>query len=190
MTYCVDPISTNINSLDQNIRLNRLEDQIQTICEGVGECQKEVEIQIEGNLKTGEGTGAANILVSNTTHPCERLTLQITTIDDLIENRKLPGNCSLMKIDVDGYDLKVLQGATKLLSTNRPIVYGEFLQHCLSWHGQSHVDVINFAGSYDYEVHVQKERTWKFEHRTSYKGTRDLLLVPKEKLAELSWCLH
>lgn len=42
----------------------------------------------------------------------EKLRVAVTTIDTLIEERKMP-NPSLVKIDVEGYELEVLKGARK-----------------------------------------------------------------------------
>jgi len=84
--------------------------------------------------------------------------MRITTIDKLVEEEILPENCSIVKIDVDGYDLKVLQGATKLMSLCGPVIYGEFLSHCLAWHGQTHSDVVEYASLHSYKTYVRNEK--------------------------------
>ncbi len=187
--FCIEAVRSNFERLVGNIELNGMQGTIKPIGVGVGEREKTVEIQVEGNLRDGEGTGTANILAEATMHPCERIPLQITTIDHLIEAGELPIECSLIKIDVDGYDLKVLEGATRLLESSRPIVFGEFMSHCLAWHGQTHRDVVDFLEAFDYEVFSKMDNSWTFLNIGAKEADRDLLLVPKEKISSLSWCL-
>ena len=85
--------------------------------------------------------------------------------------------------------LKVLEGATRLLESSRPIVFGEFMSHCLAWHGQTHRDVVDFLEAFDYEVFSKMDNSWTFLNIGAKEADRDLLLVPKEKISSLSWCL-
>jgi FkbM family methyltransferase len=134
--FCIEAIRSNYEALIQNIKLNQRQSSIAAIGKAVGEQEKTVGIQVEGNLRDGEGTGTANILAEGSDYPCERIPLTITTLDQLMESGEIPKRCSLIKIDVDGYDLFVLQGAKQMLAFSRPIVFGEFNSHCLAWHGR------------------------------------------------------
>jgi FkbM family methyltransferase len=186
--FCIEAVRSNFERLVHNIQLNQRQRSIVAIAAGVGEREKTVEIQVEGNLKDGAGTGTANILSDGTNHPCERIALTITTLDKLYETGKIPDHCSLIKIDVDGYDLFVLQGARKLLSCERPIVFGEFNSHCLAWHGHSPIDVANYVEQFDYRVFFKSTEAWRFIPIGEHKPDQDLLLVPKEKIVSLNWC--
>lgn len=186
--FSIEAVRSNYERLVHNIQLNRRQKVIFAIGKGVGEREKIVEIQVEGNLKEGAGSGTANILADGTDHPCERIPLSITTLDKLNEIGEIPDLCSLIKIDVDGYDLFVLQGAEKLLSFSRPIIFGEFSSHCLAWHGHSHADVANYVKNFDYHVFYKQAEAWKFLPIGKHKTEQDLLLVPKEKIVDLSWC--
>lgn len=184
--YSIEAIKSNQLRLHENILLNELSDQVIPINYGVAEKEKTVQIQVEGNLKDGGGTGTANILADNTDHPAERISMHVTTIDKLIETDVLPNKCSLIKIDLDGYDLKALQGARSLLATSRPVIYGEFSAHCMSWHGQTHQDVETYMSEFNYAVFYRNANEWRFSKVSSQDG--DLLLVPAERVASFSWC--
>jgi FkbM family methyltransferase len=186
--FCIEAVKSNYEALVHNIELNRRQNNIIAIKKGVGERDKTVEIQVEGNLKEGEGTGTGNILPETTDHRCERIPLTITTLDALRSSGEISNHCSLMKIDVDGYDFFVLQGAKQLMSSSRPLIFGEFNSHCLAWHGHSHDDVARYVGQFDYEVFSKTKAGWKFIPLRKNKVDQDLLLVPKEKLVKLSWC--
>jgi len=184
--FCVEAILSNSQALNKNIIANNLQNQITAFNLGLGEKEKNVDIQVEGNRKEGGGTGTANIIAAESDYQCERIKLPITTIDSLIKNKKLPNNCSLIKIDTDGYDLFIMQGAEKLLRTARPIIFGEFSEHCLNWHSQSITDVIAFMESVEYTVLSKTQNSWEFNsdiNTGSY--IIDALLVPNEKLESL-----
>jgi FkbM family methyltransferase len=93
--FCIEAIKSNYEALLHNIKLNKRQDAIIAIGKGVGERGKTVEIQVEGNLKDGGGTGTANILAEGTTHPCERIPLTITTLDALKDSGEIADRCSL-----------------------------------------------------------------------------------------------
>lgn len=188
LVYSIEAIKSNFIQLQNNIALNNLENQVIPINVGLGECEKTVEIQVEGNLKDGEGTGTANILPENSRYSTERISLEITTIDLLIEQKVLPNNCSLVKIDLDGYDLKALEGASSLLTVSRPVIYGEFSAHCMNWHGQKHQDVEEYMTQFNYAVFYKHTDNWMFSN--SPQGDGDLLLLPLETVSEFAWCLN
>ncbi len=188
--YCIEAVSANVERLQHNIRLNGLEETIRAIAKGVGDIEKEVQLQIEGNLKEGEGTGTANILSDHTDHPAERVPLAITTLDNLIDEGLISREVSLIKIDVDGYDLNVLKGAKNMLSYSRPIIFGEFMEHCLAWHGQSYTDVIEYVTPLDYRVYRRVDNHFIFSARDFAGYSSDLLIAPEEKVETLGWCTY
>ncbi len=181
--YAVEAIKSNYDSLLYNINANQLSSCIKPLFFGLGEKDKVVEITVEGNLKTGEGSGTANIVAAGSEHLCERIPLDVTTIDKLINNAVIPDNCSLMKIDTDGYDLFVLMGAKKIIEEARPIIFGEFMAHCMNWHGQSVDHVIDFMKDYNYRIFEKHRKQWIFyENFNKKEFVSDLLLVPSEKV--------
>jgi len=107
----------------------------------------------------------------------------------MFDDGRLPGNCGVMKIDTDGYDLFVLMGAKRFLMQARPIIFGEFAAHCLKWHGQSIHDVQVFLATQDYELYTRREG-WSFAPlRDGEHFVMDALCVPREKRDRVLWCL-
>jgi FkbM family methyltransferase len=190
VTVGVEAVSANAAALRRNIELNGLESAVGVINIALGDAEKTVDIQIEGDLEDGEGTGTANILADDSTHQCVRVPIQLSTVDGLVPTGQLPPGCRVMKIDADGYDLKVLQGAKRFLTINRPVIFGEFSAHCLQWHGQSISDVVRFAIDLDYVVWRRYTDGWRFTTELDeHTFSQDLLLVPAESVRDLSWCL-
>lgn len=190
VVFAVEAVPDNADSLQTNINANSLQENVQIVRAALGECEKEIKIQVEGDLAAGEGTGTANIMPDDSTYQCVTQTLQLKTLNSFFDSGVIPPNCSVIKIDTDGYDLKVLEGAKKLLDSSRPIVFGEFSAHCMAWHGQSVRDINAFAASIDYEVLFRDSNSLKFRVDEPAGGfVQDILLVPKECLREVEWCM-
>lgn len=51
--------------------------------------------------------------------------LNSVRLDDLVDNQSIK-NVKLLKIDTDGFDLKILRGSTRLLEQNYPILFFEY----------------------------------------------------------------
>jgi FkbM family methyltransferase len=180
----VEAVADNVRALERNIALNAMQDQIAIVPYALGDIAKSAFIQVEGDLRAGEGSGTANILSDDTTYECVRQEIRIETLDALVDAGAIPPRCSVVKIDTDGYDLKVLQGGAEFLRRERPVIFGEFSAHCLAWHGQGLRDVRAFAASVDYAAWRRLMPGWKFAATTDDDPfDQDLLLVPNEKSA-------
>jgi FkbM family methyltransferase len=71
------------------------------------------------------------------------------TVDDLVR-RHSQRRVSLLKIDVQGAELRVLQGATWTLETSRPVLLVELEEKALRLQGASVETVVQFLASYGY----------------------------------------
>ena len=98
-------------------RLNQLQQNLTLLECCLGADEGWVDVEVEGNLRAGEGTGTANVMSSKLTYEIHRTRMQLTTIDLLVSNGRLPKDCTLIKIDCDGYDFNVLRGR-RLLATH------------------------------------------------------------------------
>lgn len=174
----VEAVPDNVAALRRNIGMNELDARITVLPFALGAASGVAQIQVEGDLRAGEGTGTANILPDGSAYECVRQEVEVRTLDALTE---LPPGCTLIKIDTDGYDLKVLEGAVQFLERERPLIYGEFAAHCLGWHQQSIADVAEFADAHRYDVWLRIEPGWKFRpYSPGIAFSQDLLLVPRE----------
>jgi FkbM family methyltransferase len=173
--YAFEAVRDNFLAMAENIRLNGLEGSITARDMALGDEQRDVEIQVEGDLMAGEGTGTANIMADGSTWKCVRQPLHVHRLDDL----GLEPGCTTIKIDTDGYDLKVLQGAREFVASNRPVIYGEFAAHCMGWHGQTIEDVIGWARDAKYRI-LYKAPDDTFTRERPPKYSQDILLIPAE----------
>jgi FkbM family methyltransferase len=193
----IEAVPDNAAALRDNVALNSAQDLVYVIEAALGEHEGTADIQVEGDLAAGEGTGTANILPAgstldpNGTYECVRNPVAIHTLDSLWRAGRLAASCSVVKIDTDGYDLKILQGASGFLDACRPVIFGEFSAHCLRWHGQSVRDVQAFARARGYETWQRlpgKARLLFSRAVDEAAYSQDVLLVPADRADALAWC--
>jgi len=93
--YALEPDKTIFNYLTENIRKNNLDNKIIPINCGVGDREEVVD------FKTAK--------------------LNLTTIDNIVKNKNI-NKVSLIKMDVEGYELKALKGAKETIKKHKPIL--------------------------------------------------------------------
>lgn len=191
IVYAVEAVTSNQEALRSNILRNGMEDSIRVISKGVGDSQKKVFIAVEKDVKDGEGTGTANIINDNPAWKCEKIPLEITTIDDLVDQGEIGRTVQVIKVDIDGYDLFAMQGAKGMLQSTRPAIYGEFMAHCMQWHGQTVTDVLEFMETVGYCTYKRvNPNEWRFSDSVDVSDyVQDLLIIPKEKVTDFQWCI-
>lgn len=112
----------------------------------------------EGQAKFNANTGTA------TGHLSEKgnLTVKVVSIDRLVSEKKLPAP-DFIKIDVEGGEIKVLEGCREVISTHKPKLL-------IATHGpETHAYVLNFLS----------ERSYRFEilNQDGVKGDTEIMAV-------------
>ncbi|MGH9560553.1 MAG: FkbM family methyltransferase, partial [Terracidiphilus sp.] len=96
--------------------------------------------------------------------------IETASIDQLIEKGFTPPD--MIKIDVEGHEFDVLQGARRLLLANKPLLSLEVHPGALSHRGISPLDIAQFLEEAGYQFqdtrsrHVKKEF---FNHRDTFR---------------------
>lgn len=183
----IEAVAANVRALRRNLELSGAAHLVDVQEIGLGEVEKIVEVQIAGGIAAGEGTGTAHVIAPESRSRSLRVPLRLTTLDALFGAGVLLTGCRVIKIDTDGYDLKILEGGREFLARERPLVYGEFSAHCMAWHGQDLEDVVRFAQGLDYVTLRRVDATaWRFTSELrSRPFVQDLLLAPQELAADL-----
>ena len=65
----------------------------------------------------------------------------------------------MLKIDVDGYDFKVLQGASKTIAQHRPTIFCELCEYTLNEQGDSIDDIFALLGELQYTCTLDSDGT-------------------------------
>jgi len=139
--FSYEPVSINYKRLLENIRLNNIKN-IKTFKLGISNKEEELEIFIPEDL------GSSSI-VSIYSKKTEKIKLK--SLDNLdFENIKL------IKIDVEGFELKVLEGAKQILKLQRPIIIIEIVESNLNSANSSSKEILNFLTSVNYSIYSYK----------------------------------
>ena len=143
--YAFEPDPANFAALDANCEANGLTQVVRRRCAaGDRAC--------EGLLWTStENFGDHRMYaVPGETRPC--VSAKIAALDD-DPGTRLTG-LRLVKIDVQGYEPKVLRGMTGLAERFRPALAMEFWPHGIAAAGDSVFDVLGFIERFDYEPYL------------------------------------
>ena len=107
----------------------------------------------EGNLGIMSMFGESNI---------NREEVHVVKLDDLIDW------CDLIKVDVEGYEQKVVEGASRLLKEARPVLHVEFVKQNRELSGMSGLELQKLIESFGY--------------KNVYDCNQDKVFWPKEKV--------
>ncbi len=79
-----------------------------------------------GNTEIKSNNGTAHISTTN-----DRF-LEFTTLDTFLNHHSFAARSKLLKIDTDGYDLKIIRGAFKYIAAIKPVIFFEYDRSFLS----------------------------------------------------------
>ena len=146
--YAFEPIPSTVKVLEKNIRLNRL-DNIEPICMGMFNKEDELSFLYAADVSgatslklTGQSRGRTSI---------QKVVCRTTTLDIFCATRNIVP--SLLKVDVEGAELMVVQGGAKTLEST-PIILMELLRKWSRAFGYHPNDVFALLEAYGYRAWV------------------------------------
>lgn len=115
--YSFEIQSKIYNLLLKNIRDNNLDSIIIPIFNGLGNTHAIIDLIIPKDYDLHENPGGISLLNNNYNTTDEKISTSIITLDSL--NLDM---ISVMKIDVEGYEIQVLEGAINTIKKNKPYI--------------------------------------------------------------------
>lgn len=106
----------------------------------------------------------------------EVITVETITMDQALRDTK---RIDLIKMDVEGFELEVLQGARQSILDHHPVVYFEHLQHYLDDRGQRYAHFESFFGDLGYKLEYINHETPEAQI-TSEKPATYIVAMPIE----------
>lgn len=133
--YTFEPDPINFYCLNQNVTSPH----VFKIQACLGETQETVNIQHLERDGRPHDTGGVHVSGLGTT--------PTIIIDDL----NLPG-CDLIQLDIEGYELKALKGATETIKKYKPVICVELCESWLNRYENTSEDIYNFLHSLNYKL--------------------------------------
>ncbi len=170
----IEPTPNALRRLKKNVVMNQVSNKVE-IFEGVASnAMGTIEINtIEGKEEYSSISAVQHREVSSLVQTSVKV--NSTTLDELVKQKSL--NPGFIKIDVEGAENLVFEGAKEVLREKRPVILSELTDVFLKANGSSAKDVCDFIRKYDYEVFdvgnttAQQVRKNEFDH---------ILCTPKE----------
>lgn len=106
--------------------------------------------------------------------------VEVTTLDTLFEQGQFE-KIDLMKVDVEGFELFLMRGATKLIKTWRPILFMELAEVNLNAQGCTARSLVSFVEGLGYEIKDAKNLRAMDKDNLVYT---DVVCFPMEKRTE------
>jgi FkbM family methyltransferase len=138
---CVEPNDDNV----QLLRINTASLGDRLICE-------QVLCGDENGVILGELVGNLGNSFVKVAHHNPQQALPVLTVDELVVRHSRFAKTTVLKIDTEGFDLKVLRGAQHLLSEAKPALYFEFIPSLLETNGENPLLVLPLLSSFGYDT--------------------------------------
>lgn len=108
-TICMEPIPSTFAALKKNIFLNNLNSKVLALNTGVG--YKEDLLYFTNNLDATN-----HVIISEKEININTIKITVNPLNEILKNEPCP---SLIKIDVEGYEHQVINGAAKILENKK-----------------------------------------------------------------------
>jgi FkbM family methyltransferase len=173
LVYSYEPTAIAYKCLSKSKAINNLEN-LKIFKLGVGEKSGQVEIHAatKGTYNKGLASIDSNFDLDNT---FTKETIDIITLDDHVkENRRV----SLIKIDVQGYEMKVLEGAVSLIEKDKPVIIYEHFEGYYSDPLKLRNKIENLFSLLDYELYLIRSkgglRSHLFLEKINFKSKNEI----------------
>jgi len=177
-----EPSPRERTRLQLHLRRNRLESVDVVPCAVAAEEGNGVLVTvISGN------TGRNSLLPPLTSDPLKQVKVEITTLDRYLATSHTE-TVDVVKIDAEGAELQIFQGADKLLKHVRPLILCEVLDVSSRPWGYPASDIISTLKACNYEWFeiLASGSLIPHETRTEYSEVRNYLAVPREKIGQVA----
>jgi FkbM family methyltransferase len=175
MSY--EPSARSAERLRENVAINGLNKVIHVRQAAVG--------AERGIARITSGSDVSNSIVSATEFG--RVTEEIEVVP--LDEAELPFTPSIVKIDVEGYEMEALRGMSSLLEgERRPVLLIEFTPHLLRKASTSATELASHLADLDYVLHSYSKQKGKLaivDLRTIEHRQANYLTVPEERIGTL-----
>jgi FkbM family methyltransferase len=178
VVLAVEPSPRELERLEANVARNELQ-QVRIRSEALVDVPGTVQLKIADAEHAGHNTLGA--FVWESVHGVGTCAVPGVTLDGLLASERIT-NVDFLKLDVEGAEMKILEGASDLLGTARPVLLMELQEASLRQLGSSVDEVVAHLSKFEYEVCAFSPRTGVPERPTSAPiGGLNVAVLPHER---------
>lgn len=143
--YSFEPYHKNIKLLKNNLIHNKLNNVV--VCEkAISNHSSTVDLYLNGD---NYGDNIIDPVDKNDFNEC--VTIETITFDEFIINENIDSSkISCIKMDIQGYEIKALEGMTTFFNNNYPNILIEYAPHHIELANNSVFELFAFVDKYDY----------------------------------------
>ena len=192
--FAIEAHPETFKVLNNNIKLNKLN--IRTINCAVGEeNNKTIKFQ-DSNSDDSNSVISGRMLEDNNENlyivdNTNELTIEVRTLDSLINEFSILNNIRLIKLDTEGYELFVLKGGKKVLEKTE-IIYFEYWDKLTKKYNYTNKEIFSFLKNLGFDVYEVSEnavikdfdiKSFRLvTNETSFDKNQNLLAINKRLL--------
>uniref|UniRef100_Q02BC2 Methyltransferase FkbM family n=1 Tax=Solibacter usitatus (strain Ellin6076) TaxID=234267 RepID=Q02BC2_SOLUE len=146
IVWAFEPSTRELSRLQHNLDLNQLTARIFPLA--LADCSTRAELTIAGYNHAGQNTLGAFVYDVEIE---KKDLVEVRTLDEILEKNPL-ARLDLMKVDVEGAELRLFHGAVTTLRRYRPVLLFEVAENSLQHQGASRRAVLDFLRGQDYLI--------------------------------------
>jgi FkbM family methyltransferase len=168
--HAFEPDSGNFERLQKNVAINNLQLQIETNCCAASD--------VDGSLSFTRGLDGENHIADSTLQ--NTVTIQSQKIDSYIQQHSISSSVAYMKIDVEGFECAVLEGADTILRNKQIDIIQLEINKTIGNSEKTIEDLLDLLNEYQYQLcsyDVKKNQLKAIvfsEERENYFAVNDL----------------
>ena len=139
--YAIEPGPSNYQQLLSNVKLNKYTN-IESFPLAIGDHNGSMGFEI------AKACNWSRIAVDETT---EDVKVQMQTLDSFVRDHKI-AHVDYLRMDVEGYEFAIIQGARKTIERDRPDMFIEVHRDRLADYGHSQLDFMEMMANYGYYI--------------------------------------
>ncbi|NLL27479.1 MAG: FkbM family methyltransferase [Bacteroidales bacterium] len=174
LVYSFEPVPENIRALKRVVRYFKLKN-VKIMENALSDFDGEIDMLMPKE-KRAKKQGLSHVVNENDKNNEEGSLYRVPVkkLDNISELANSDTKIKAIKIDVEGHEFKVLQGAKNILQKNKPVVY------CELWNTSQRGEVIKFMESLNYKTKVvEKNVLCDFKNQL----TQNFFFVNSEELS-------
>lgn len=156
--YAFEPVPWAINKLRRNIELNKFNNLVVESIALSDMNENEVEMEFRASFKLGSesGVGRDGKIDKGWWSECDHVKVQMKTLDSYVSSHQID-RLDLIKLDVDGFEGKVIRGALETLKRFRPILIMEIAPAWTEMRGDKMTDILCAIKRLDYDFYSETD---------------------------------